>query len=74
VSGADWDAILSSDPQLDLSGVDLHNIIGRLGGMPASEREALIAAIDAEKAKVVKRGDMVDTAFDVFKAVLKHIV
>jgi len=70
MSGADWDAILSGDATLDLEGLDVEAVTERLGQLDVLERESLVAALDAEKAKVVKRGDVIDTALDVFKSVL----
>ena len=73
-AGADWDAILADTPALDLSGLDVPDIITQLGTLPQEERDDLVARLDAEKAKVAKRGDLLDTSFDIFKAVLGAVV
>lgn len=70
MSGADWDKILSGSETLNFEGKDLDDIVERLGLLEEAEREDLVRAIDAEKAKVKVRGDLVDTALDVLKSVL----
>lgn len=70
MSGANWDKILSEDMSLDFEGAELDDIVDRLGALAAAEVEDLVKAIDAEKAKVKKRGDVIDTALDIFKATL----
>ncbi len=73
-SGADWNKILAEDPTLDLSGVDIATVTERLGVLEDAELQDLIAAVDAERVKAEKRGDIIDTALDVFKAVLTALV
>ena len=70
MSGADWDTILSETPSLDFEGVDIDAIVSKLNTFPTDQKDSLVARLQAEKAKVKKRGDVVDTALDIFLAVL----